>query len=244
VSIVTISQSASRRPEIFRAVTENVGILSVTAGLIASQLDTARTESAILDVAGIGAEDLPALVRLLRTVSDSLRDHGIGTIAVAIPAADTLGYPSRPIARVAELIVVQLQEEHRVGTPAGPVFTVDGALRHLGMRAADTGPGRLVAGIPAYGYVWLRSGIVRRINYKDAGELAARAGVALFRDPSSQSLHARSDRDGWEIWIPDHLAIGKLIAEARRLGVFRFAIYGALDADPDIAAVFRDSVRR
>lgn len=244
VSIVTVSQSAARRPEIFRAVTDNAAILSATAGLIASQLDTARTESAILDVAGIGADDLPALVTLLRTVSDSLRDHGILTIAVAIPAADTLGYPSRPIARVAELIVVQLQEEHRAGTPAGPVFTVDVARRHLAMRAADTGPGRLVAGIPAYGYLWSRSGVARRISYNEASELAARASVALTRDPSSLSLHARSDRDGWEIWIPDHRVIGQIVAEARGLGVYRFAIYGAVDADPEVIAVFPDNVRR
>jgi spore germination protein YaaH len=244
VSIVTISQSAARRPEIFRAVTENAGILSITAGLIASQLDTAHTESAIIDVGGVGAEDLAALLTLLRTVSDSLREHGIGTIAVAIPAADTLSYPSGPIARVAELIVVQLQEEHRPGTPAGPVFTVDVARRHLAMRAADTGPSRLVAGIPAYGYLWSRTGTSRRISYIEATELAARASVTLARDPSSLSLHARSDRDGWEMWLPDHRAIGQIVSEARALGIYRFAVYGALDADPEVVGAFAENVRR
>jgi spore germination protein YaaH len=244
VSIVTLSQSDALQPEIFRAVTENSTILSATAGLIAAKLDTGRTESAIIDVGGLSADDLPALVTLLRSVSDSIRDHGIGTIAVAIPAADTIAYPTRPIARVAELIVVQLQEEHRVGTPAGPVFTIDVARRHLAMRAADTGPGRLVAGIPAYGYLWSRSGIARRISYSEATSLAANAAVTLARDPASLALHARSERDGWEIWLPDHRMIAALITQARGLGIYRFAVYGARGADPAIIDAFRSPVRR
>jgi spore germination protein YaaH len=244
VSIVTLSQNGASQLEIFHAVTEDRGILSATAGMIAARLDTAGTESAILDIGGLAAEDLPALVTLLRSVSDSLRDHGVGTVAVAIPAADTLVYPTRPIARVAELIVVQLQEEHRAGTPAGPIFTFDVARRHLAMRAADTGPGRLVAGIPAYGYVWRRSGDSRRISFAEATELAARSNLTLTRDPSSLSLHARSDRDGWELWVPDQRAIGQIVAGARAMGIFRFAIYGARDADPGVLNVFREEVRR
>jgi spore germination protein YaaH len=244
ISIFTLAKSGALQPEIFRAVTENAAILAATAGLIAAQLDAARTESAILDVGGLGADDVPALVTLLRSVSDSLRDHGVGTIAVALPAADTLGYPTRPIARVGELLVVQLQEEHRPGTPPGPVFTVDVARRHLAMRAADTGPGRLVAGIPAYGYQWLRTGVSRRISYGEATRLAANAGATMTRDPASMSLHARSDRDGWEIWVPDHGVIGAMVAQARALGVYRFAIYGTRDADPGLPDVFRRPVRR
>ena len=244
LSIVALSARSTARPEVFRAVTENAEMLATTAALVAAQLDTARTESAILDIEGLSPEDLPALIGLIRAVSDSLRSRRVGTIAVSIPAADTLAYPARPIARVADLIVVELEEQHRQGTPAGPVVTVERARRHLGIRASDVGPGRLVVGIPAYGYLWPRASAARRVTYDEAATLAAASGASLVRDPSSLSLHARSDRDGWEIWIPDHEVIGRIVDEARRIGIYRFAIYGALGADPAITGLFRERVRR
>ena len=112
------------------------------------------------------------------------------------------------------------------------------------MRAADTGPRRLVAGIPAYGYQWSRTGATRRISYREAAQLVANAGVSLARDPASLSLHARSDRDGWELWLPDHRVIAELLAQARALGVYRFAVYGSRDADPQLTRVFQQPVRR
>ena len=244
LSIVALSARSTAQPEVFRAVTENAEMLATTAALVAAQLDTARTESAILDIDGLSPEDLPVFVGLIRAVSDSLRSRRVRTIAVSIPAADTLGYPARPIARVADLIVVELEEEHRQGTPAGPVVTVELARRHLGTRASDVGPGRLVAGIPAYGYLWPRASAARRVTYDEAADLAAGSGTSLVRDPSSLSLHARSDRDGWEIWIPDHEVIGKIVDEARRIGIYRFAIYGARGSDPAIPGVFRENVKR
>src|SRR6266542_3230296 len=200
LSIVALSARSTARPEVFRAVTENAEMLATTAALVAAQLDTARTESAILDIEGLSPEDLPALV--------------------------------------------ELEEQHRQGTPAGPVVTVERARRHLGIRASDVGPGRLVVGIPAYGYLWPRASAARRVTYDEAATLAAASGASLVRDPSSLSLHARSDRDGWEIWIPDHEVIGRIVDEARRIGIYRFAIYGALGADPAITGLFRERVRR
>jgi hypothetical protein len=64
--------------------------------------------------------------------------------------------------------------------------------------------------------------------------LAARASTTFVRDPASLNLHASSSRDGWEIWLADHELIERLIADARRIGVTRFALLGIDGADSQL----------
>ena len=92
---------------------------------------------------------------------------------------------------------------------------------------------RDLAGVRADGVLWSRDS-TRRVSYADALSLAASAGVAFVRDPASRNLHASSSRDGWEIWLMDREAVNSLIAEARRFGVTRFALFGTDGADPTL----------
>jgi len=161
-----------------------------------------------------------------------------------IPAADSSGYPARLLARVAELLVVRVFPEHGLGTPAGPIVSPAWFARRLGARAGEAGVNRIVAGLPADGVIWDNRGVSRHITYSEAVRLAEGASTPIVRDPASGNLHAMSSRDGWELWVTDNELIETLIAEGRRIGVTRFALFGLDGADPLLWQRLPQLVRR
>ena len=197
-------------------------------------LSASETRVVIVDFQEMTAADIQILVDVSRAIADSARSHGIPTVAMMIPAADSSGYPARILARTADLMLVKLFPEHGVTTPAGAIVSPSWFTRRLGLRASEAGVNRIVAGIPADGLIWDARGGARRIAYLEALRLATEANTRLVRDPASGNLHAVSNRDGWEIWVADHELIERLIAEGRRLGVTRFALFGLDGADPEI----------
>ena len=82
--------------------------------------------------------------------------------------------------------------------------------------------------------IWDRNGGARPITYLQAVRICSEANTSLLRDPASRNLHAVSTRDGWELWVSDHELIETLIAEGRKNGVTRFALFGLEGADPEL----------
>jgi len=181
----------------------------------------------------MASEDLQTLMDVSRAIADSSRAHSAAPVIMMIPAGDSAGYPARILGRVADLLLVKLFPEHGVTTPAGPIVSPSWFTRRLGQRASEAGVNRVVAGIPADGVIWDNRG-ARRVSYLDALRLAREANTPIIRDPASGNLHAVSSRDGWEIWISDNELIERLIAEGRRIGVTRFALFGLEGADPEL----------
>ena len=66
----------------------------------------------VLDFEALDARDLPALLRVVKAITDSAHAHGVSTIAVAIPATDTAAYPAKPIVGVADLVMPMLYDQH------------------------------------------------------------------------------------------------------------------------------------
>jgi hypothetical protein len=233
VAIVTSFQGSRYHPDLIRGLTESSDAVAVTAGSIASLMSASRAEGVILDFQEMAAEDIQTLVNVSRAIADSTRSRSAGPVAMIIPAADSSGYPARILARVADLLLVKLFPEHGATTPAGPIVSPDWFTRRLGQRASEAGVNRIVAGIPADGMIWDNRG-ARRISYNESFRLAREANIPIVRDPASGNLHAVSTRDGWELWVADHVLIDKLVAEGRRIGVTRFALFGIEGADPGV----------
>lgn len=244
VAVVTSYQGARYHPEVIRALGESPEALSVAAGAITSVLTAGGARGVILDFQGMTPEDLQILVDVSRTIADSARAHSEHRIGIIIPAADSSGYPARILGRVAELLVVRFFPEHGLGTPSGPIVSPAWFTRRLGVRAGETGVNRIVAGIPADGVLWDNRGGARHITYAEAVRLAEGASTPIVRDPASGNLHATSTRDGWELWVADHELIETLIAEGRRIGVTRFALFGLDGADPQLWQVLPQLVKR
>ena len=239
LAVITSFQGSRYHPDVIRGLTESSDAVAMTAASVASLLAAPRAQGVILDFQEMTAADLQILMDVSRAIADSARARSAAPITMMIPAADSSGYPARILARVADLLLVRLFPEHGVTTPAGPIVSPDWFVRRLGQRASEAGVNRIVAGVPAAGVIWDKRG-ARRISYLDAVRLAREANTPITRDPASGNLHAVSSREGWEVWVPDHELIERLIAEGRRLGVTRFALFGLEGADPRLWDFVRD----
>lgn len=210
---------------------ESPEVLSRAAAAIARMATAAPTRGVLLDFQEMSGEDLPTLMDVSRAIADSARALSPEPVGMIIPAADSSGYPGRILGRVADILLVKIFPEHGLGTPSGPIVSPPWFARHLGTRAGEVGVNRIVAGIPADGVLWNARDGNRRISYDEALRIAESANTPVMRDPASGNLHAVSTRDGWELWVSDHELILRLIAEGRRIGVTRFALFGLAGAD-------------
>lgn len=231
LAVVTTLQGGRYHPDVVRAMAEGPDVLATAAGATISLLAGVGAEGLLLDAQEMTGQDRQSFADFAGAFADSARSHSINQIGIVIPALDSIAYPAEPLVRIADLLIVRLFPEHGVGTPPGPIVSVPWFARRLGARASQAGVTRIVAGIPADGVQWTRES-ARRVSYAEAVRLAESAGTTFTRDPSSRNLHAASTRDGWEIWLVDHEAIEALIAEARRFGVTRFALFGIDGGDP------------
>ena len=243
LTIVTSLQGGRYHPDVVRGIAESEDAVANAARSIAA-LVAPGSAGLILDFQEMAAEDLTLLAAVSRAIADSARAMSVKQIAMIIPASDSAAYPAATLARTADRLIVRLFPEHGVGTPAGPVVSPSWFARRLGARAGEVGVTRMVAGIPADGIVWGNDDSARRISYAEALRLADRASTSFVRDPASGNLHASSAREGWEIWLADHELIERLVAEGRKIGVTRFALFGLEGADPQLWQSLPQLVRR
>lgn len=216
---------------IVRALASSSEALAHAASDVAAFATNENQSGIILELPGLGVRDNDALLAVLRAISDSAHAHSLSPIVVEVPAADTGAYPGQLLRTVADLLLVNLTDEHSPETGSGPLASRDWFVRNLGQRVAEFGANRVVAAVPLGGYFW-RKGTAQVVSFLGAERLAQNAGTALTRDPVSGSLHAVLP-DG-EVWVMDHELVNALVAEARRVGVTRIALWGVGGEDPEI----------
>ena len=223
MTLVTSYHGTRFHPETVRGLSADSAVLAGAAGGIATIVKAQGYRGIILDLEGMTPTDLPALLTFTRAVTDSAHAHGIAPVALAIPATDTAAYPGRPLLQSVDCLVVMLYDQHWLTSPPGPIASPDWAQRVLGVRLAEVGPTKVVAAFPAYGYQWRSDSATAVLSYSDAVRLSASAHVPLERDPASMTLHAQAA--GWTVWTSDAVLLERLVQDARRDGVTRFAIW-------------------
>lgn len=214
--------------------------LARAAAAIGRYAQSMRYTGLVLDLEALTAADLPALLRVAKAIADSARARGVGTIAMAIPAADSAAYPARRLLDVVDAVVVMLYDQHWSTSGAGPIAEPSWVRSALAARVAEAGPSRIIAALPAYGYRW-RKGVpvAESIGYEDAVRMAAAARAPLKRDERTRTLTMRGP-GGEEIWVADAGLLAALVEESRSLGVNRFAIWRLGQEDP---AIWRTVIR-
>ncbi len=230
-ALVTSFQGSRYHPDVVRGIGESQDALGSAAHTIASLAASTHSSGLVLDFQEMAGEDLIAITNVARAIADSTRAASVNPIAMILPANDSAAYPGAILARIAETLIVRLSPEHGPRTPPGPIVSPPWFARGLGARAAQVGVTRIVAEIPADGILWRDDGSTRRVSYAESMRLAEQASTTFVRDPASGNLHASSSRDRWEIWVADHVLIERLITDARRIGVTRFAFAGIDGAD-------------
>lgn len=233
MALITTYEGSRFHPEIIRGVGSNDQVAAVTAGAIAALVDSGGYRGVVIDFEGMTARDLDALRLVTRAIADSVRAHGVTTVAIAVPAADTTAYPGALLLESADIIMPLLYDQHWSASAPGPIASPEWVRRQLGMRVAEVGAERIVAALPLYGYRWRRAAETEVVSFEDARRLAAMTNTPLTRDLGSATLNASSP-EGWEMWVSDRVLIETLVRDARRLGVTTFALWRLGLEDPTV----------
>jgi spore germination protein YaaH len=224
MALITSYSGNRFHPEVIRGLGASAQAAGVTAGAVASLIDSGSYRGVVIDFEGMTPRDLDALLAVSRAVADSVRAHGVHTVVIAVPAGDTAAYPAPLLLQSADLIMAMLYDQHWSASPPGSIASPDWVARNLGARVAEVGAARIVAAFPLYGYRWRSSAETEVIGFDDARRLATMTNIPLIRDHASATLHAASP-EGWEIWVSDHVLLETLVREARELGVRTFALW-------------------
>ena len=233
MALITTYLGSRFHPEIVRGLGDNAQISALTAGAIASLVDSGGYRAVVMDFEGMTPRDLDQLLTVTKAVADSVRAHGVTTVVIAVPGADTAAYPAALLLQSADFIMPVLYDQHWATSPPGPVAAPDWVNRNLGTRVAEVGAARIVAAFPLYGYRWRRSAPAEVISYEDARRLTTMTNTPLTRDHASATLHAVSP-EGWEIFVSDRVLLETLVREARELGVTTFALWRLGLEDPAV----------
>jgi spore germination protein YaaH len=233
MAIVTSWHGDRFHPGSVRTLAREAGRLAQTARAIAAHASKERYAGLVLDFEGLERGDRPGLLRVIKAIADSAHGRGVRSIVVAIPAADTTGYPAAPIASVADLVMPMLYDQHWSTSEPGPISEPSWVRSTLAMRVAEIGPSKIVAALPTYGYQWLakRGTPAQSVSFSEAKQAAKQAGVSLARDSRSKTLRAVSSGK-WEIWMTDAELLATLAREAANAGVRRIALWRIGQEDP------------
>lgn len=243
VAFVTTYQGGRHRPESVRGLATDVQAVRNAANLIVGEARRGGYSGLVLDFAGMTARDLDALLLVAGTITDSAHAHNIRPVVIAVPAADTSGYPGQLLAGVSDLILVLSFDQHAQGTAPGSPASPEWFSQKLRARAAEAGSNRIIAAIPVDGYRWVRYGDASRISFAETTQLLERTGSSIERDPVTRTLHAQVDNA--EIWVSDAELVNILVRDARRMGVNRFVLWRLGGEDPRIrAAPDTQTIRR
>lgn len=224
MALITSYHGSRFHPEIIRGLGGNTEATGITAGAIASMVDSGRYRGVVIDFEGMTPRDLDPLLAFTAALADSVRAHGVSTVVIAVPAGDTAAYPAALLLQSADLIMPILYDQHWSASPPGPIASPEWVMRNLGTRVAEVGAARIVAAFPLYGYRWRKTAETEVVSFEDARRLATVTNIPLTRDHASATLHATSP-EGWELWVSDRVLLETLVRGARQLGVRTFALW-------------------
>jgi spore germination protein YaaH len=233
MAIVTSWHGDRFHPNSIRALARDDARRARAASAIANHAAAMRYAGLVLDFESLEGRDLPGLLRVLKSITDSAHAHGISTIAVAIPATDTAAYPAKPIASIADLIMPMLYDQHWSTSGPGAISSPDWVRSALARRIAEVGTSRIVAALPTYGYRWSSKAKTEAeiVSFADAKRIAAQSRVVLERDATSRTLRAVKPGE-WEMWVSDAELLATLARQANDAGVRRIALWRIGPEDP------------
>lgn len=235
MALVTSFLTDQFHPGLIRRLAMDSMALKRSATAIAERVQRGGYRGVVIDFEGMTGADSALTRAVVAAIAGAARARGVGPVAVAVPASDTVGYPARLFRSSADLLLIMLYDQHWATSPPGAITDPQWLRRTLAMRVQESGADRLVAGLPFYGYQWRTNAPTATISYDEARRLAAEAGVALDRDPATQSLHAvRAGADGWELWVTDAVLLDSLRREVSALGVRRVAYWRLGLEDPAV----------
>ena len=233
MALVTSYLGDRFHPALIRRLALDSAALTRSASAISESIVRGGYRGVVLDFEGMTGADTALTRAVVASIASAVRARGVGPVVVAISPTDTVAYPARLFEASADLLLVMLYDEHWATSPPGPIASPDWVRRGLALRVAESGPSRIVAALPLYGYLWRTNRHAETISLLDAARLAAEAGIALDRDPASATLRAaQPGANGWTLWVSDAVLLRALEREVSALGVRRLAYWRLGLEDP------------
>jgi len=231
-ALVTTYQHDRFHRETIQRLAGDDALRARVAGALAAWAVDSGYRGLVLDFEGLTRDDTVALAAVVQSIADSAHRRHIRPVTVAIVPTDTLAYASRHLAS-ADLLLVMLYDEHWATGAPGPIASPTWVRQALALRVAEAGAARLVAALPAYGYLWKAPAPAAVLSFADAQRQASALGIPLVRDSISATLHFVRP-DSAEAWVADAVLTRQLVQAAESLGVRRFALWRLGLEDPGV----------
>jgi spore germination protein YaaH len=237
-ALVTSWHGLSFHPSSIRTLAANPARLGRVARRIADAAHRAGYRGLVLDFEDHAPADLSGLLIVVKAMTDSAHALGLSRVAIAVPAADTAGYPTRALLRATDLLIPMLYDQHWTTSPPGAISDPAWVRSTLMARLAGVDRDRIVAGLGTYAYRWPRGKSGEQLSYAEARRAAASGGKVFVRDGASQTLYATL-KNGDQLWANDARLVQTLIEVVKSLGVKRVALWRLGQEDPGIWDVLR-----
>jgi peptidoglycan-N-acetylglucosamine deacetylase len=235
MAIVTSWHGDRFHPGSIRALGRDDARLAKAAGAIAGHAAQLHYAGLVLDFESLERTDRQSLLHVIKAIADSAHARHVSTIVVAIPAADTVVYPAKPLVAIADLVMPMLYDEHWSTSLPGAISEPVWVKSVLATRIAEVGASRIVAALPVYGYRWSlkTNAAAEDVTFAEAMRRAAQAGVQLTRDQKTNTLRGAKPGE-WEIWVTDAELLAVLVRQTTDAGVHRIALWRIGQEDPAI----------
>ena len=237
-ALVTSFRGDRFHPEAVRALARDADARAHAAAEVERLVRAGAYAGVVLDLEALEPADTAALALVTEALGAAARRGGARTVAIAVPAEDTIAYPARLLLPHVDLLLVMLYDQHWSGSGPGPVAARQWARAALGRWVAAAGAEHVVAALPLYGYHWHTGAPTDVVGWTDVQRLARLPGAALGRDSTSGSLRLQMG-DGSELWLADAALVAQIAHDARALGVRTLALWRLGLEDPAVWTALR-----
>jgi spore germination protein len=190
-----------------------------------------------IDFEGISPQDRPNLTAFMSELAAAFRRFGkMVTMAVAAKTYDATSgwagaYDYAGLASTVDLVTVMAYDYHYSGsTNPGPVAPIGWVAKVASFAASQFGAGKVLLGIPLYGYDWniVTGPPAKARRYGDILDLVSRYGGTFAFDDGSKSPYYRyisPDGASHEVWFENSASVQAKIDVASRYGLAGIALW-------------------
>lgn len=141
----------------------------------------------------------------------------------------SMGHNIELLSESADLLRIMAYDYHYSESAPGPTTPTDWLTRVVRYTANKVDNGKIVIGLPLYGYKWNLGASGESINYSYAKESEKKLGFKLSRDISSGVLNAKfmENNKKYEIWIDDSESVINKINLVNDMGFNKFIFWVA-----------------